>query len=206
MLYLYIGTDREKARAKLNADAEKKKGAIIRITDANTTDDVKGALLGGDLFGEKRVVILENIYANEEMRTQLFAALEQGIQEDLFVFEEKLLAADKRKLEKYAERVETFDAPKKERDNSIFTIANALKRADKKALWVSYMREIEKGSAPEAIHGVLFWSAKDALLKSATKGDREKHLVASLAELPHDARRRGEDLEYALERFVLSEK
>jgi hypothetical protein len=29
-------------------------------------------------------------------------------------------------------------------------------------------------------------------------------LIASLAELPHDSRRRGEDLEYALERFLLT--
>lgn len=205
MLYLYVGSDREKARTKMQQDAAKKKGVIVRITDANTLHDLKAALQGSGLFGEKQVILLESVYANEEMRDELLPALEKGIEEDVFMFEEKLLAADKRKLEKYVERMETFDAPKKERDGSIFAIANALKRADKKALWVSYMRELGKGAAPEAVHGVLFWSAKDALLKSGGKGVREKELVVALAELPHEARRRGEDLEYALERFVLSQ-
>jgi hypothetical protein len=86
-------------------------------------------------------------------------------------------------------------------------MANALRKSDKKALWVGYMRELEKGSAPEMVHGVLFWAAKDMLLKAgrdvATHNYATK-LVAHLAELPHEARRRGEDLEYALERFLLS--
>ena len=65
------------------------------------------------------------------------------------------------------------------------------------------MQEIAKGGAPEAIHGVLFWGAKDAFLKSGGTDARIRQLVADLAALPHEARRRGEDMEYALERFIL---
>jgi len=102
--------------------------------------------------------------------------------------------------------VEKFDAPKKERDSSIFKVADAMRAADKKALWVLYMKEIAKGSAPEAVHGILFWAAKDMLLKatSAKAEERASQLVATLVELPHEARRRGEDVEYALERFTLT--
>ncbi|OHB18817.1 MAG: hypothetical protein A2854_03065 [Parcubacteria group bacterium RIFCSPHIGHO2_01_FULL_56_18] len=204
-MYLYIGTDREKARAKMATDiARVAKGAdIIRITDAHTLDDMAAALRGGGMFANKRVLVFENTNANPEMRGMLLDALEEGIADPVFIFEEKPLAAGKKRFEKYAERVEKFDSPKKERDGSIFAIANALRAGDKKALWVSYMREIAKGGAPEAIHGVLFWGAKDAFLKSGGKDARTRRLVAELAVLPHEARRRGEDLEYALERFVL---
>lgn len=207
-MYLYIGTDREKARAKMGRDVAKAaKGAeVVRITDAHTIDDLAAALRGGGMFALKRVLVFENVSANIEMREMLLGALESGIEEDVFIFEEKLLAAEKKKFEKHAERVEKFDAPKKERDSSIFAIANALRSGDKKGLWVSYMREIAKGGAPEAIHGVMFWGAKDAFTKSGGKDSRAGKLVAMLAELPHEARRKGEDLEYALERFVLSVK
>lgn len=207
-MYLYIGTDREKARAKMAADIAKaaKEADIIRITDAHTLDDLKTALRGGGMFAKRHILIFENTNANPEMRESLLDALEEGIAAPVFIFEEKLLVAERKRFEKYAEKVEKFDAPKKERDGSIFAIANALRAGDKKALWVSYMREIAKGGAPEAIHGVLFWGAKDAFLKSGGKDERTRRLVADLAALPHEARRRGEDLEYALERFVLSTK
>src|SRR3989344_4361735 len=208
MLYLYLGTDREKARAKMTPDIARvaKDAEVLRITDANTPDDLKAVLRGGGMFARERVLVFENICVNDELRDIFLDALEMpsDATEPMFVFEEKPLADLRRKLEKYAETVEKFDAPKKERDGSIFAIANALKRGDKKALWVSYMREIAKGSAPEAIHGVLFWSVKDAFLKANGKDERARTLVAELAMFPHEARRRGEDLEYALERFVLS--
>ena len=38
----------------------------------------------------------------------------------------------------------------------------------------------------------------------AKSKERAKKLIALLAELPHETRRRGVELEYALERFVLS--
>ena len=212
MLYLYFGTDREKARAKMGATIEKvaKKAEIVRVTDAHTVEDLKAALQGGGMFGWRRVLVFENVCVNPELCVILLESLERlsKSDEDVFIFEEKPLADVRKKLEKYAETVEKFDAPKKNRDSSIFAMANALRAADKKALWVGYMREIAKDSAPEAVHGVLFWAAKDMFLKSgrdAAARTRAAALIALLAELPHEARRRGEDLEYALERFLLAQ-
>jgi len=213
MLYLYLGTDREKARSKMNAAIEKaaKKAEIVRITDAHTVDDLKAVLQGGGMFGGKRVLVFEGVCANQELCEVFLGSLERLSKSDegVFVYEEKPLADLRKKLEKYAKAVEKFDAPKKERDSSIFVIANALKRSEKKTLWTGYMREIAKGNAPEAVHGVLFWAAKDMLLKAgrdAAVRSRASMLVAALAELPHEARRRGEDLQYALERFLLAQK
>jgi hypothetical protein len=123
-----------------------------------------------------------------------------------YIIDEKIDAESRKRIEKYAEKSERYDAVAKKKANTIFAVANALARRDKRALWVNYQSEIAGGAAPEAVHGVLFWGAKDLFMKSRDKGTQERaqKLVAALAELPHEARRRGEDLEYALERFVLS--
>ena len=211
MLYIYTGSDREAARKKMSADIQKvAKGAeIVRVTDVHAPHDMQAALQGGGMFAQKRVVVFEGVLAHPEMKEIFLEVLPflGETNELFFAFEEKILAEMKKKLEKHAKTFEKFDAPKKGFDGSVFGLANALKRGDKKALWVGYMEEIGKGSAPEAVHGVLFWGAKDMYVKAgsnvAIKAKAQK-LVAMLAELPHAARRRGEDLEYALERFTLS--
>jgi DNA polymerase III delta subunit len=213
MLHLFTGTDRELVRKKLNAAVAKAAGkhGVVRISDANSRADLETSFEGAGMFGEKRVVVLENVLANEEMHEILLAALPRlrDSEERFFIFEEKPDAATRRTLEKYAETSERFDISNRsrERGNTIFALANALKRGDKKALWVAYQRELAGGNEPEAIHGVLFWGAKQMFL--STRVDNAEHrrsarLIAELAELPHASRRRGVEIEYALERFLLS--
>ncbi len=216
MLYFFHGSDRDKARDALSKALEKssKKADIVRITDAHTPADLQAVLQGPGMFapvGKGRVVVLDSIIggANEEMRQTLIDALKmmKESDEEFFVLEGALDAATRKQIEKFAEKSEKFDAAKKEKDNSIFALANALQRRDKKALWVGLMQEYAKSAAPEAVHGLLFWGAKQMLMKSRESKERAhaEFLVAELAELPHAARRRGEELEYALERFVLSQ-
>jgi hypothetical protein len=210
MILLYLGTDRDKARSKMNEAIAKaaKKTEIVRITDAHTVEDLKASMQGGGMFGGTRVLVFEGVCTNVDLCDVFLDSLEYlaKSKEEVFVFESKPLADMRKKLEKYASSVEKFDAPAKERDAGVFAMANALRKRDKKALWVTYMREVAKDNAPEAVHGVLFWAAKDMFLKASDAAARARAaaLVASLAELPHEARRRGESMEYALERFVLS--
>ncbi len=210
MLSVFIGTDREKARAALEKRVEKEaKGArVVRITDAHALADFETVLQGGGMFAEKRVLVFENVCENDEMEPVLLAALPRLAESDdkVFVYEMKPLADLKKQLQKYAEDFETHDVPKRGRENDIFALANALRARNKKQLWVGYMREVAKGSAPEATHGFLFWAAKDMYLKSGGRDVGAAKLIAELTELPHVARRKGEDLDYALERFVLSIK
>ncbi len=171
------------------------------------------ALQGPGMFGPPaggaRVVVFDSILGgeNEEMRAALLDALKylRDSSEQFFILEGALDAATRKQVEKYAEKSEKFDAAKKEKDNSIFALANALQKGDRKALWVGIMREFAKGGAPEAVHGLLFWGAKQLFMRGTDK-KRAEYLVAALTELPHEARRRGEDLEYALERFVLTKE
>ncbi|HVU75279.1 MAG TPA: hypothetical protein VHD38_00335 [Candidatus Paceibacterota bacterium] len=206
MYDFFTGTDTETLRQKMNAAAEKSAGKnrLLRITDAHARADLEAALQGPGLFGEKRVVVLDNLTQADALRERLLEAVPTiaESEEKFFILETDVDAATRKAIEKYAEKTERLDVAKKPKDNSIFGLANALQRGQKKDLWVGYQRELMKGSAPEAIHGTLFWAAKQAFLRSNT--DKNRALVAALAELPHEARRRGFDLEYALELFTLS--
>jgi len=207
MLYAYLGTDRKKARDAMGLAIAKLKGySRVHITDAHTADDLRAVLQGGGMFAQSRAVVLDGILTNEELRTLAIADLEAMKTSDdaFFIFEEKLDAATKRSVTKYAEKIESFDAAKKAPDNAIFKLRFALEKGDKKTLWVGLMHEYAAGKAPEAVHGFLFWAAKQMVL-SGRDASRSRKLLARLAELPHESRRKGFDLEYALERFVLSE-
>jgi hypothetical protein len=211
MLYFFYGTDRDKARLALNQTLEKavQQADILRITDAHSLADLETSLQGSGMFSKARVVVFDSVIGgdNEEMRAKLLSALENlsKSKEYFYILEGALDAATRKQIEKFAEKSEKFDAPKKEKDNTIFALANALQKRDRKALWVGLMHEFSKGAAPEAVHGLLFWGAKRMFTAGGieNKAYAEK-LIANLAELPHEARRRGEDLEYALERFVLT--
>lgn len=207
MLYFFSGTDTEKARTKLNAALEKSgKGIdVFRITDAHSIADLEAGLMGGGMFGGARVVLLDSTLTHDEMRPIVLDRLPalKSSTDTFYIYETALDAATRKQVEKYAESKERYDTVKSELRETIFGLVRPLQDGKKKDLWIAYQKELLGGKAPEAIHGILFYAAKDALLRKPTD-ERAKKLVAELAELPHEARRQGFDLEYALERFVLS--
>ena len=181
----------------------------MRITDASSIEDLHATLQGGGMFAALRVITFESVLENDAMRTVLLETLPtlKESHDYFFLLEEKPDVATRKSIEKHAASSEKFEMIKKSAaPTTIFSLANALRAGNKKALWVGYQRELESGAASEAIHGVLFWAVKDMFLKSRSDSERyrAKTLIKELMELPHDARRQGEDLEYALERFVLS--
>lgn len=214
MLFFFHGSDRDKARLAFNKAVEKKRkrADVVRITDAHTAADLSAALSGPGMFGpdDGRLVVFDSILGgeNKDMRAMLLDSLSgiKASEEHFFMLEGALDAATRKQVEKYAEETEKFDLPKKAEEKGIFVLANALERGDRKALWVGLMREFEKGTVPEAIHGLLFWGAKKMLMNARAPAERARReaLVAKLAELPHESRRKGVELEYALERFALS--
>ncbi len=210
MLYVFTGTDREKARTAMDAAVEKHagKGAeTIRVNDAGTRADLEAALQGAGMFGGARAVVLDGIMANEEMRLLFVRDIERigESSEQYFLLEEKPDAVLRKLLEKHAENVEKFEAVKSEKEDAFFPFVNAFRAGKKKDLWVLLQREYAAGKAPEALHGSLFWAAKQMILRPRVQADIAKgqRFVAALTALPHESRRRGEELEYALERFVL---
>ena len=210
MLHFLYGTDREKVRERRDALLGML-GAVqvVRITDAHSLDDLRAVLQGPGMFAEPRAVVLDGtLSASDEAHALVVAALPAlATAKEMTIIVEGTLDAETRKsIEKYAETSERFDALKAAEEKTIFALANALQRGDKKGLWIGLMREYAKGAAPEAVHGLLFWGAKQMVLRARDEKTlmRGQLLVSRLAVLPHEARRKGEDLSYALERFVLS--
>ena len=114
MLYLFTGTDREKTRAALNAALRQAQGKrqTIRITDTNTLADLEMTLRGGGMFGELRVVVFDGVLVNEEMRPLVMTSLPvlKDSAELFFILEEKPDADTRKKIEKYSEKMERYDA------------------------------------------------------------------------------------------------
>ncbi|MEY4747275.1 MAG: hypothetical protein RLZZ416_324 [Candidatus Parcubacteria bacterium] len=210
MLHLYIGSDRARARESMSVDLKKNapRASVVRISDANMPADLAAALSGGGLFGGETAVVLDGIISNAEMADMFFDALERvsNAKEHFFMFEEKLDAPTRKRIEAKADDVQKFEAPRKKEGDDFFKIAHALLDESKKTRWVALQRALEGGKPSEAVHGILFWRAKDIFMKARDEKTRKRgaKLIALLAELPHASRRRGEELEYALERFLLS--
>ncbi|HEY4520024.1 MAG TPA: hypothetical protein VJH33_03235 [Candidatus Paceibacterota bacterium] len=209
MLYIYFGSDREKVRLEVGeALMRYAKTDVVRITDVHALGDVQSVCGGSNLFGDARTVVLDGLFSNIESWGVVERALPymQKAQDTFFIVEEKLNAATLRTLKEHAKDVVRFDVKKEERGGEIFALANTLKRKDKKMLWIEYQKALARGEAPEAIHGVLFWGAKDMVLRARdVQGtSRAQSLIIKLTELPHEARRKGVELEYALEQFLLS--
>jgi len=123
-------------------------------------------------------------------------------------------------------KTQEFALEKKEKKDAfnIFSLTDALGERNKKRLWTRYQEALRAGSAPEEIHGILFWQLKTLLLvsKGATAGikpfviTKAKHflgnyteneledLTKSFVDLYHDARRGKIDFDIGLEKILLS--
>jgi DNA polymerase III delta subunit len=117
----------------------------------------------------------------------------------------------------------------KEKKQNSFAMADALVARDKKKAWVEYRRTVESGSAPEEIHGTIFWAMKmlylcahcdkdEAIKAGVSAYNYQRYLLNSkkylgnelddklreLKNMYHDAHRGEGDLDALLEQFVLN--
>ena len=87
-----------------------------------------------------------------------------------------------------------------------FALANAFGMKNKAGLWTGFRQAVGAGVALEEITGILFWKAKDMLLKKNFGKFEEaelKNFSAKLSYLLPQARQEGRDAEIALEEFLL---
>ena len=87
-----------------------------------------------------------------------------------------------------------------------FLLANAFGQKDKLNLWVYFRMAVDRGVVMEELVGVLFWKAKDMILKKNFGKFSEpelKNFVAKLSYLLPEARKRGLDDEAVFEKFIL---
>lgn len=214
MIYLFHGSDTNKVRAKAfqwvaAARAKAPDAAYVRLTaDQLTEESLAEALSSQGLFFAKTLVLLDDPFAESEAGERVLRHLEalKNSPNPVAVLAPKLLASRVQKLEAESEKIFVIDAaPKKERGfNS--ALVNALGARDGHTLWKEVVKALRAGEAPEALHGLLHWKARDLMQKgSRTWAPEEaRALSLTLIELLSDSRGRDLPLPLALERFALA--
>ena len=164
---------------------------------------------GAGLFFKKCAVVFSNVFEREEARDFLLKKFElMNHSENIFIFlEGKLKKIDLDVFKKNKAEFNVFEVPKekKEKYNS-FLLASDFEKRDKLNLWIHFRQAIELEVGMEELIGVLFWKAKDMVLKRDFSKFSEKELknfAAKLSYLLPEARKRGLDDESAFEQFLL---
>lgn len=184
MLYLFYGTDRNKALAKalliIDKKLEEKKDAMIfKVDQENLTQDLLSELCGSQgLFEQKFIVHLKDVFQDELSKSVILKFLKDIKEsENVFIWTEgSILKKDLTKIEKHTDKVWEHVAKEKlEVKENIFAITNHLLARDKKNLWIEF-QNLRKVFAAEEIHGTLFWAFKNVALAAKSKNVEESGL------------------------------
>jgi len=194
--------------------------------------DFDALVYGAGLFAANSIIFLDHSFENEEARDHFLGALGE-IDESpniVILLEGELKKAEREKLAKKAAKTQEFSiaaaGAKKGGEFNSFALADALGRRDKKELWTLFEEAQFAGKAAEELHGLLFWQMKSMLQAAASKSAAEagqkpfvygkaarfaknysplelKKKSAELVSIYHDARRGGEDMDVAMEKWIL---
>lgn len=177
MLYLFYGTDRNKALEKAigiidKKLAEKKDAMVFKVDSDKVTGDLLAELTGSQgLFEQKYIVHLKDVMSDEASKDAVFKFIKDIKEsENVFIWTDgAILKKDLTRIEKHADKMWEHVAKEKfEQKENIFGIANYLQARDKKNLWIEYQR-LRQHFVPEEIHGTLFWAFKNIALVAASK-------------------------------------
>ena len=233
MIYLFYGSYSEKVRRKAFewiAAAQKKEPnlAYVRLAREEVSEStLLEAATANSLFAKRTLTLIDDPYVGrttsynnegedegEENGGTASSVLDDYIEmlatsdNAIVILAPKLLAAKAKKLVAKAKLEYKFDAPPtrefKRGFNSALVDALGVKSREK--LWLEIVRASRLGDAPEMLHGLLHWKARDML----QKGSREwppaesRALSLNLIKLVQETRNKGLDFGESLERFALS--
>ncbi|MDP1707093.1 MAG: hypothetical protein Q8L30_00845 [bacterium] len=232
MIYLFHGTDVEKARAKAfewiaKARAKEPNLAYARLArEELTSAALEDAALSGGLFVSRLLVLLDDPFptaraaADEEESEEIEnggSVFEEHIEalaasdNAIVILAPKLTAARAKKLIAKAKVEYKYDKPASREVERGFNsnLINALAARSREKLWLEINRAIRAGDAPDMLHGLLHWKARDLMSKPGMqnakwKPQEARELSLTLIELLQSSRRGGLDLSLSLERFALS--
>ncbi len=234
MFYVFYGSDVKKVADKTNDIVRKllykKPDAQVFSFEGDFLDETKldEVIESQGLFVEKHIVVLKQVFETEENREIITSRLKRIADTgNIFIFSEnKLLAPHKKKLEKYAEKIEEHKETKKEEKFNTFVLTDYLGKKDKKNLWIEYIKALKKDIPTESIQGMLHWGIRAMIIASNAKNandagqapfaysknkryagnftkDELLKLSRSLISVYHDARRGKHELKTALEKWIL---
>lgn len=215
MIYLFHGSDVGKVRAKAFQwiEASRKKAPeahYVRLAPEDTTPATLEELASASgLFFTKSLVLLDDPFslsASGEAVMDSLALLADS-PNPVAILAPKLKATETKKLEAKADKSFKVDVTaKKEGRGFNAGLVNALAAKNGKVLWLEIEKALRAGDAPEMLHGLLHWKARDLMQKGSRiwAPNETRALSIELIELLSDARSEGMDLGIALERWALT--
>lgn len=229
MIYLFYGSDVEKTRTKAFewvAAARKKEPnlAYVRLAREELTGvALEDVAQSGGLFVKRLLVLIDDPFP----ATRAKAEDEDGNEEEsagsvveeyidalaasdnaIIILAPKLPAMKAKKLAAKAKMSYVYDrtAARETARGFNSNLVNVLALRSRDKLWLEINRALLAGDAPEMLHGLLHWKARDLMEKGgrAWKPEESRALSVALIELLQASRRGGMDLGRGLERFALS--
>jgi len=212
MIYLFCGDDVKRKHSNYE-EFLKSLPANTEIFSIGKNDfdpvQTESFYSGSGLFFTKCAVVFTNIFEKEETLNFILKKINLlSESENDFVFLEGKLNKNILDVFKKARaEINVFELPKEkiEKFNS-FLLADAFGRRDKLNLWVHFRQAIENGVAMEELIGILFWKAKDMILKknfNKLSEEELKNIAGKLSYLLPEARKEGKDAEAVFEQFLL---
>jgi len=214
MIYLFHGSDTGKVRAKAFqwVEASRKKAPeahYVRLSPEDTTSaTLEEIATASGLFFTKSLVLIDDPFSLAASGAAVMESLSllQNSPNPIAILAPKLKAAETKKLEAKADKAFKIDITvKKEGRGFNVGLVNALAARNGKALWLEVEKSLRAGDAPEMLHGLLHWKARDLMQKGSRvwKPEETRALSLDLIELLSDARSESLDLGIALERWAL---
>lgn len=216
MIYLFYGSDTNKVRAKAFAWVEAARAkapdaVYLRIPAEEVSEGVlRSALSVQGLFFSKSLILLDDPFALSESGETVLKLIDElaNSPNPVAIVAPKLLATRVKKLEAKAEKLFKIDITEKATRGFNSALVNALGSKDSTGLWKELQKAYRQGDAPEMVHGLLHWKARDMMQKGNPKWGKEgaRTLSRELIELVSDSRNGDLPLGVGLERFALSIK
>lgn len=240
MIYFFYNQDKQALHKKasklfLSLQTKKPDAAFISLDGENVSISALSEVFQSQgLFEQKIVAYLRNIISDSELEKEISKKIpELSKSQNIFIWTEYDLLKDELSLlKKHAEKSDIVDpstssgqGKNKREEFTIFSLADAFGKRDKKILWALFQKAKIKASAEE-IHGILFWQLKSMAQAEASKTaaeaglapfvfskakgfarnyskDELKKISGEFVEMYHDAHRGKGDFMGALERWVL---
>ncbi len=170
---------------------------------------VESLYSGDGLFFSKCAVVFSNVFESEDLEDFVLDKLDFMCEsKNEFIFLEgklnKLIIDD---FKKARAEINIFELPKEKKEKfNNFLLADAFGNRDKLNLWIYFRQAMDKGVGMEELIGILFWKAKDMILKKNFSKFSEtelKDFASKISYLLPEARKDARDDESAFEQFLL---
>lgn len=216
MIYLFHGSDSNKVRAKgfqwVSLAREKAPDAVyVRLTAEQITHEtLRDALSLQGLFFSKSLILLDDPFSVSSSGEAVLELLDElaSSANPIAILAPKLLAARAKKLEAKAEKVFKIEVSEKVTRGFNNALVQALGAKDGPAMWKELHKAYRQGDAPEMLHGLLHWKARDMMKKGNSVWGKEgaRKLSRDLIILVSTSRSGDLQLGEGLERFALGLK